>query len=133
MAINPSPQLALLLSLVHLLAALAVYAAPLPLPVSMAIFLLILVSLSYHIARDALLLLPVSWRHLSIADGAATVITRDGSELTGQVAGGGVVTPFFVILRIRPDGRRGSVAHAIFPDALGEEAFREMCVRLKYA
>jgi len=133
MAIHPSPRLAILLLLAHLIAALAMYATPLPLPVKLAISLLVLVSLMYHMARDALLLLPASWRHLSVADGGATVVARDGSELTGQVSGGSVVTPWFVILRIRPDGRRRSVARAIFLDALENDAYRELCVRLKFS
>jgi len=61
------------------------------------------------------------------------IVTRDGSELTGQVAGGSVVTSSFVILRIKPDGKRWAVARVIFPDALENDAYRELCVRLRFA
>lgn len=132
MAIHPSPRCAALLFLAHLLAVLAVYVTPLSLLVRLAIFLPVLVSLTYHLARDALLLLPVSWRHLSIADGAATIVTRDGFVLTGQVDDSSVVTSGFVILRIKPDGMRRPVARAIFPDALESDAYRELSVRLKF-
>ena len=131
MAIHPSPRFAILLSLMHLLAAFAAYAAPLP--VSLGLWLAASASLAYHLARDALLLSPASWRSLTVADGQATVVTRDGSVLTGPVAGGSVATPFFVVLRIEPEGGRGSVARAIFPDALEGDDYRELSVRLRHA
>jgi hypothetical protein len=130
MAIHPSPRLAILLSLMHLLAAFAAYAAPLP--VSFGLWLAASVSLAYHLARDALLLSPASWCSLTVADGQATVVTRGGTELAGAVAGGSVATPFFVVLRFTPEGGRGSVARAIFPDALENDAYRELCVRLRH-
>jgi toxin CptA len=132
MAIHASPRLLILLFLAHLLAALAVNATPLPLPVRLAISLLVLVSLTYHSARDALLRLPASWSRLSIGDDMATIITLDGSELTGQVSGSSVVTSAFVILRIKLDGKRWSVVRVIFPDALEHDAYRELCVRLRF-
>lgn len=130
MAVHPSPRLAILLSLMHLLAAFAAYAAPLP--VSLGLILAVLASLSFHLARDALLLLPGSWRSLAVAKGGAAVVTRDGTELAGAVAGGSVATPFFVVLRFRPEGRRVSVARVLLPDALGKDAYRELCVRLRH-
>lgn len=132
MAIHPSLRLAILLLLMHLVATLALYVTPLQSSVRLALFLPVLASLTYHLARDALLLLPASWRKLSIGDDAATIVTRDGTKLTGQLAGGCVVTPVFVMLRVKLDGKRRPVARAIFPDALGGEAFRELCVRLRY-
>lgn len=133
MAINISPHYALLLLLAHLLSALAVYAALIPFSLRLAILFLLLLSLTFHLARDALLLLPASWRRLSIGAGEATIITGGGFELTGQLAGGCVVTPWFVILRIKPDGKYWPVARAIFSDALENDAFRELCVRLKFS
>jgi hypothetical protein len=130
MAVHPSPRLAILLSLMHLLAAFAAYAAPLP--VSLGLWLAVTASLSFHLARDALLLLPGSWRNLAVAKGGAAVVTRDGTELAGAVAGGSVATPFFVVLRFRPDDGRGSVARVLLPDALEKDAYRELCVRLRH-
>lgn len=130
MAIHPSPRFAILLSLMHLLAAFAAYAAPLP--VSLGLWLAASASLAYHLARDVLLLSPASWRSLTVADGQATVVTRGGTVLTGPVAGG-VATPFFVVLRIEPEGGLGSVARVIFPDALEGDAYRELSVRLRHA
>lgn len=132
MAIHPSPRLAVLLLLSHLIAAWAVYAGTLPVSFAAGMSLLVAASLSYHLARDAWLLLPASWHRLSVEDRVATAIARDGSVLVGRVLDGSVVTPWFVILRIEPEGRRRPVARAILPDALGGEGFRELCVRLRH-
>lgn len=134
MAIHPSPRLLVLLLSSHLIAALAVCVSVMPPLVRLVLLLPVLVSLAFHLARDAFLMLPASWFSLSVGEGgAATIIARDGSVLTGQVAGGSVVTPWFVMLRIRPEGKRRSAARVLFPDALERDAFRELCVRLRYA
>lgn len=134
MAIHPSPRLLVLLLLSHLIAVLALCVSTMPPLVRLILLLPVLASLTFHLARDALLRLPASWCSLSVGEGgAATIVARDGSVLIGQVADGSVVTPWFVVLRIRPEGKRRSAARVIFPDALGSDAFRELCVRLRYA
>lgn len=132
MAIHPSSRLAVLLLLSHLIAAWAVFAGTLPAPFAAGISLLVAASLAYHLARDAWLLLPASWHRLSVEGRVATVSARDGSVLVGRVLDGSVVTPWFVVLRVKPDGKRRPVVRAILPDALGGEGFRELCVRLRY-
>ena len=105
MAIHPSPRLLVLLLSSHLISALAVCVSAMPPLVRLALLLPVLVSLVFYLARDALLMLPASWRSLSVGEGCvATIVARDGSVLTGQVAGGSVVTPWFVVLRVRLEG-----------------------------
>lgn len=134
MAIHPSPRFLVLLLLFHSIAVLAVCVSATPLLVRLSLSLLVIASLAFHLARDALLMLPASWRSLSVGEaGAATIVARDGFVSTGQVAGGSVVTPWFVVLRIRLEDKRRSAVRVIFPDALGSDAFRELCVRLRYA
>ena len=133
MAIKPSPRLALLLLLSHALAATAVYATAMPPPVRLAILALVLLSLSYYLARDALLLFPGSWREISLDRDCLSVVARDGSVFSGKIEGKTTVNPHFVVLRVRPDARRLPVFRTIFPDALGAEEFRELRVRLRFA
>lgn len=133
MAIKPSLRLAMLMLLFHAIAAIAVYATMLPHPAKPAIFLLILLSLLYRLARDTLLLLPGSWREVSFDQGRVSVVTRNGSGFSGQVAGRIIVSPYFVVLRVRLDGHRLLVSRTIFPDALDAGVFRELCVRLKFS
>lgn len=133
MAIKPSPCLALLLLLSHALAAVAVYATVMPQPAKAAIFILVLVSLSCYLARDALLLFPGSWREISLDQERVSVVTRDGSGFFGRIESKTTVTPYFVVLRIKPEGHRLPVLRTIFPDALGADEFRELRVRLKFS
>lgn len=133
MAIKPSPHLALFLLLFHAIAATAVYATAMPQPAKLAIFALILLSLFYYLARDALLLFPGSWREVLLERDGISVIARDGSRLTGQGACKAVASPYFAVLHIRPEGHRRAISRVIFPDAVGKDAFRELSVYLRYA
>lgn len=134
MAIKPSPHLALLLLLTHVMVAAVVYATMMPLETRLVLLMLSLLSLLYYLARDALLLLPASWCEILVDRDRVTVSTRGGgSGFSGEVANGTVVNPYFVVLRVRPEGHRLPVFRTIFPDALGTDEFRELCVRLRFA
>lgn len=133
MAIKPSPRLVLLLLLSHAMVAAVVYVTVMPPAARLAMLILILLSLFYYLARDALLLFPDSWHEISFDQGRVSVVTRDGSGFSGQIASKTVVNPYFVVLRIRPEGRRLPVSRTIFPDALGTGEFRELCVRLRFS
>jgi hypothetical protein len=65
--------------------------------------------------------------------GRVSVVTRDGSGFSGEIADGTVASPYFAVLRVEREGHRLPVFRAIFPDALGTGAFRELCVRLRFA
>ncbi|MBI5437344.1 MAG: hypothetical protein HY936_00015 [Nitrosomonadales bacterium] len=132
MAIKPSPRFAMLLLLSHTIAAIAVYAAAMPFEARLAIILLVLLSLSYYMARDVLLLLPDSWCDIALDQNIVSVVSRDGSSFFGQAASKTIASPYFVLLRIRLDSHRLPVSRAIFPDALGVGEFRDLCVRLKF-
>ena len=133
MAIKPSPRLALLLLLFHTIVAIVVYLTAMPLAARLAMLALILLSLVYYLARDVLLLFPDSWREVAFDQGGVSVVTRNGSGLSGQVASSTMVSPFFAVLRIRPEGHRLPVSRAIFPDALDAGAFRELSVYLRFS
>lgn len=133
MAIKPAPRFAMLLLLFHGIVAAVVYVTAMPPVAGLAIFLLVLLSLFYYLARDVFLILPDSWREISLDQGNVSVVTRGGSNFVGQVAGKAVVSPHLVVLRLRLEGRRLPVSRVIFPDAMGADAFREFCVRLKFA
>ncbi len=133
MALKPSPSLAISLLLSHLLVAGVVFLTALPVPPKLALFLLIALSLVYYLARDALLLLPHSWREVSLDTGSVSVALRDGSRFTGQVFGNTVVSPYFIVLGVGLEDRRLPVFRVVFPDAVGQGRFRELCVRLRFA
>jgi len=75
---------------------------------------------------------PASGRGLRRGLGSVSLVTRDGSVFSGQVSGKTTVSPYFAVLRIRPEGHRLPVSRTIFPDALDAGAFRELSVLLKF-
>jgi hypothetical protein len=128
-----SLRFAVSLLLLHMIVATVVYATAMPLPVKLVMLLLISLSLFYHLARDVLLLLPDSWREISLYQNGVSVIARDGSSFLGQVANKTTVSSYFVVLCVRSEGHRLLVSRVIFPDAMSIDAFREFCVHLKFA
>jgi hypothetical protein len=131
--VKSSLRFAVLLLVLHMIAATIVYATAMPLPVKLVMLLLISLSLFYYLARDVLLLFPDSWREISLDQNGVSVIARDGSSFLGQVANKTVVSPYFVVLCVRLEGHRLLVSRVIFPDAMSTGAFREFCVHLKFA
>jgi len=132
MAFKPSLRFALLLLLFHTIAASVIFATMLPPAVRLGMFMLVLLSLFYYLARDVLLLFPDSWREISFDQDIVSVVTRKGAGFSGKVAGMSAVSPYFAVLHLRLDGRRLPVSRTIFPDALDARAFRELCVFLKF-
>ena len=95
--------------------------------------MLVLLSLFYYLARDVLSLLSDSWHEILLDQDRVQVVVRSGSGFFGQVANKTFVSPGFIVLRVRPDEHHLPVSRIIFSDAIGRDAFRELCVRLKFA
>lgn len=123
----------MLLLLFHAIVATVVSMTVMPLAARLAMLMLILLSLIYYLARDVLLLFPDSWCEIAFDQGGVSVVTRDGSSLSGQVANNTTVSPYFAVLCIRPEEHRLPVSRAIFPDALDAGAFRELSVHLRFS
>jgi len=132
MAIKPSPRFTLWLLCMHTLGVLVVYATAMPLAISVAIFILFSASLVYHLSRDVFLLLPDSWRDVSLDRGFVKVVVRDGSSFRAQVADTTIVSPYLIVFRVKLDGFRSLVSRVIFPDALEADEFRQLCVDLRF-
>ena len=131
--VKPSLRFAVSLLLLHMTTLIVVYETAMPLLVKLVMFLLISLSLFYYLVRDMLLLVPDSLHEISLDQNVASVITQDGSSFIGQVANKTVVSPYFVVLCVRLEGHRLANSRVIFPDAMSTGAFREFCVRLKFA
>jgi hypothetical protein len=131
--VTPSLRFAVLLLLLHLAAASVAVATVIPVPAKLLLLLLTAFSLAYYLLRDVLLLLPGSWHEISLNQHEVSVVTRSGPGLLGQVANQTMASPYFVVLRVRPQGRHRPVFRVIFPDSMRPGAFRELCVHLKFA
>lgn len=133
MALKPSLRFAMLLLLLHAMAAFMVYVAAMPLAARLAMLMLVLLHLLYFLARDSLLLLPGSWCEILLEQGNVSVVARNGSGFSGQIESKTTASPYFVVLCIRLAGKRLPVFRTIFPDALGAGEFRVLCVYLRFA
>ncbi len=71
------------------------------------------------------------WQSLILEQGRLHVRDMSGLEVAGEILDETVVTPFCIALCARLQGRRQ--CQLIFRDALGDEAHRELRVRLRYA
>lgn len=132
-AVKPSLRFAVSLLLLHMMAAAVVCAAAAPWPAKLVMLMLIIPSLAYYLARDVLLLLRDSWRDISFDQKDVTVVARDGTGFLGRVDNKTFLSPYFVVLCVKLEGRRRPVSRVLFPDAMSSGAFRELCVHLKYA
>jgi hypothetical protein len=131
--IRPSRIFSSLLLVIHLLAVISVCLTPLPGWARLSLSLLITISLFYHLYRYALLRARYAWRSFSLDKKTVTVSTQGGGELYGNVAHSTVVTAHCVVLCARLEGYKLPVCQVIFSDAMPDEAFRELRVRLRYA
>jgi hypothetical protein len=133
MAIKFSLRFATLLLLLHMIAVLLVSVTAMAPEARMAILLLVLLSFIYYLSRDVFFLLPDSWHEISLDKDDVAIVTRHGSKLLGRIANETIVSPYFVVLRVKLESGHLLHSRVIFPDALSEGAFREICVRLKFA
>ncbi|MCG6932825.1 MAG: hypothetical protein LJE57_04225 [Gallionella sp.] len=130
--VRPSLRFAVLLLLLHLAAASVVVATVMPVPARLLLLLLVALSLAYYLLRDVLLLLPGSWHEISLNLHEISVVTRSGPGFFGQIAKQTVVSPYFVLFRVRPQGRHRTISRVVFPDSMRPGVFRELCVHLKF-
>jgi hypothetical protein len=131
--VKPSLRFAVMLFLLHIMAASVVSATAIPLAAKLVLFLLLALGFMHYLLRDILLLLGNSWREISLDRGYVSVVTGDGSGFLGRIENNSVVSPYFVVLCVRAAGHRLRAFRVIFPDAMGNGAFREFCVQLKLA
>lgn len=129
--IKSSRRFVLLLSLVHVFALWSIWSSIPAAWAQLGVALPVLLSLFYHIHRHALLLGKQSWRAFLLEQKRVLLVTKNGEEFSGEVSPWTVVTPYFVLLRLKLAEQRLPVSQIIFPDALQAGAFRELCVRLK--
>lgn len=132
MTIKPSPRFVVALLLAHLAAVTVVCVADIPLNARWSAIPIILLSLLFHLGRDALLLMAGSWRGVSPGQAGVTVVTRGGSNFIGKPANNIFVSPYFIVLRISLEGRHLPLSRVIFADAMNAEDYRELRVRLKF-
>lgn len=131
--IKSSRYFAFLLLTLYVACALVLNVTNIQMTISLMIFLLISVSLSYYWVRDIWLGFPDSWREIVLNKNGILVIVRDGSSFAGQLENKITVFSYFIILAVKLDGRYLTAYRVIFRDSLHPEAFRQLCVYLRFA
>ncbi|CAG0938085.1 hypothetical protein GALLN_00097 [Gallionellaceae bacterium] len=130
--LQPSRYLAAVLVVVHGSALAVLFPLTLPVWAKTALAIVILFSLAYHLRRDALLSSRIAVMALLLEEEQAVLTLRGGDQLAGQVLRTTLVTPFFAVLNVRPQGARLARSVVILPDSLNAESFRQLRVRLKW-
>jgi len=133
MTITFSSKLALMLLIMYTVAAIAVCLTSMSLPEKLFFLLLLISSAVYHLARDVFLLLSNSWREITLVPDGVFITAQDGSRTYGQVANITTVSPYFVVLVVRLEGRYFTGSRVVFPDSLGKDMFRKLCILLKFS
>ncbi len=131
--IRPSRTFALLLISVHVLAMISVNLTSLAVWVRVGLSVLLLISLLSRLYLNAFLLARISWRSFSLKQKQLLVRTRGGDALSGVITHPTVVMSRCVVLCAKLDGHGFPVCQVIFFDAMNTAAFRELCVRLRFA
>jgi len=129
--LRPSVFLGTLLSVTASLALFLLALLPIPLGVLAIAAVWVLYVTFRALSRDARLRQPDSCTVLRCDTGRrASLEQRDGKQLSGQICGDTLVTPWLVLLNVRidGDGRRSVV---ILPDSLPREDFRRLRVLLR--
>jgi hypothetical protein len=131
--IDPSPLLAVLLVIVHLIAGACVLIF---LPAWWAAAILtaaLCASLVFHLRRDALRLSGDAVIEVTLRDrGRCRLLTCGGAVLEGTVAGSSFVSGLFTVVNIRLDGGRKLRSVAVMPDSAPAEERRRLRVWLRY-
>lgn len=131
--IKPSRNLALFLWVLHFGSAAVLAMTNLTWIVKLVVLLLIVASLIYYLLRDVKLRLPNSWREITLKQDGVFIGLQGSSVLNGKLDNTSVIFAYFVLLVVKLEGHRFNTARVIFRDALQPEAFRELCVYLKYS
>ncbi len=129
---QPSRYLASLLIAAHGVTLAALLPLALPIWAKAALASLMLFSMVYHLRRDAWLSAPSSGIALNLEGDQIVLTTRGGEQLAGQILRDSLVTPFFAVLNILPQGARLARSVIVLPDSLDAESFRQLRVWLKW-
>ncbi len=130
--IDPSPLLAVLLVIVHLIAGACVIIF-LPAWAAAILTAAFCASLVFHLRRDALRLSGDAVIEVTLGErGRCEVLTRGGAVLEGTVAGSSFVSGLFTVVNVRLDGGRKFRSVAVMPDSATAEERRRLRVWLRY-
>jgi toxin CptA len=132
-AFAPSPSLATLLVIVHLIAGACVLAVLPAWWVAAILTGALCASLVWHLRRDALRLSSDAVIEITLREhGRCELLTRGGAVLEGTVAGSSFVSPWLTVVNVRLEGGRRLRSVVVMPDCAAAEERRRLRVWLRY-
>ena len=112
----------------------ALYTLPFPVWAKIALVFFILLSMVYHLWREAWLSAPSSAVALLLEEDNLAVLTQhNGKQLNCKILCDSLVTPFLTILNVLPQDSRMAQSIIILPDSMDSVSFRQLRVRLKWS
>ena len=94
---------------------------------------LVVASCTYHLRKNALLQARSAVVTLRLRDDdTLEAQTAAGGMLEGRVQAGSLVSPYLVIVKFLPEGKRFARFVVILPDMLAAEPFRALRVHLRW-
>lgn len=130
--LQPSPYLATMLIAAHGATLAALFPLDFPIWAKTALAFFVLLSLGYHLRREAWLSAPSANVALMLEGDQIVLTTHAGEQLAGQILRDSLVTPYLTVLNVLPEGARFTRSVVILPDSLNAESFRQLRVRLKW-
>lgn len=133
LVLRPSYLLAALLGGAALGACIIVACMPLSVWLKLLLCPVIAMAAAYHIAAQALLLLPGAWLQLELNSlGELQVSRKDGLVKAAVVLESSFVAAYLSILNLRISGSRWRVSLIITPERVDSTAFRQLRVWLRW-
>jgi toxin CptA len=130
--LHPSHYLASMLIVAHGTTLAALYPLAFPIWAKTALAFLVLLSMGYHLRREAWLSAPSATVALTLEDDLAVLTQRNGDHLTCKILHDSLVTPFLTVLNVLPQDTRIARSIVILPDSMDAASFRQLRVWLKW-
>ncbi|MER2511643.1 protein YgfX [Nitrosomonas ureae] len=130
---KPSFWLAVILSSAHIATAMLLWPLSLPLEVKMLIAILLVISLVYYLGRDALLYANKAVISFTLSEKMqCTAITQSSKTITCKVLGSTFVSPYLVVLNLKPEGEFFPCSIVILSDGVDIDMHRQLRVWLRW-
>lgn len=100
--------------------------------VQLALYVLLSLNLAYLLWREALLRSPASCVGLVFEPDRLALVQRNGVVVAARLLGDSLVTPWLLVLNLKPEGARWARRVVVLPDSLDKEPFRELRIWLKW-
>ncbi len=132
--INPSPRLAIVLCIVHVAAAAAIWVAPVPAWLKAGLTIAIATSLVWSLSRKVALHAAEAIVALEVTDaGGVSFQTRSGTWHECELLGSSYISPRLTILNLKPQGARWTRHVLLVPDNVDARDFRRLRTWLRWA